>query len=103
MTVTINDVVDSLVRRGFYNGSISMEDAQTQVDAVIEELGEVARVLRRWRQGVAQIDMPLLQSESVDTVIASICLASFICGDELNSVVLGKMQKDEQRGWRHGG
>ena len=49
--ILVSEIVASLVRRGFASGLVERhEDLVTQVLAVDEELGEVARLARRIRQ-----------------------------------------------------
>ena len=101
-TVTIDQIVASLTRRGFYGG-ISFDDTQTQVYAVNEELGEVSRMFRRSLQGVELIDPTRLREEAVDVLIAAVCLAATACGSRLSDAVAEKLEHDEARGWRHNG
>ena len=83
---TITDIIDSLTRRGFLlekpqHFDFDVERVQTQLDAVIEELGEIARLLRRQRQ--ARQDLRLDRSlaiETADVVIAAVCLFAHAAG-----------------------
>jgi NTP pyrophosphatase (non-canonical NTP hydrolase) len=70
---------------------------------VAEELGEVARVLRRDAQGVQPIDPLALANEAADVVIAAVCLLGACAGKESARFVRGKMLSDEERGWMHNG
>lgn len=101
--LTINDVVASLIRRGFASDELGTPmEVTIQVMAVLEELGEVARHLRRFFQGVAPtLDPVVVPQESIDVMIAAICLANRANGDRLSGHVALKLEMDEQRGWRH--
>lgn len=103
LDVTIGEVMRSLEQRGFYGGVIDLKGVQTQIDAVIEELGEVARILRRNRQRGGSLDLPTLQAETADVVIAAVCLGAMACGFWLPQQVAGKLAADEQRGYLHNG
>lgn len=100
--ITIDQIIDSLHRRGFYTGP-SVDAMQTQVDTVIEELGEVARGLRRYRQGVAGMRDAMLGNEAADVVIAAVCLGAATCGSQLSAVIAAKLEEDERRGYLHNG
>jgi hypothetical protein len=102
---SINDIVDSLERRGFWrpHNTTSLEAIQTQVDAVLEELGEVARLLRRDRQGREDLDMEKLANEGADLVISSTCLLAHVTGYGAPIVIADKLTADEKRGWLHSG
>ncbi len=101
-SVTLEQVVASLERRGFYSG-VDMVAAQTQIFAVTEETGESARLFRRLRQGVEAPDPRKLELEAADLVISAICYGATVCGSRLSEVVLEKMEQDEKRGYRHSG
>lgn len=102
--ILVSEIVASLVRRGFTNGlQCSVEDLVTQVLAVDEELGEVARMGRRIRQDVDQPDMERIADECVDVLIAATCLASMACGPDLARIIKAKLANDEQRGFLHRG
>lgn len=102
--ILVSEIVASLVRRGFTNGlQGSVDDLVTQVLAVDEELGEVARMGRRIRQGVDQPDMDRIADECVDVLIAAVCLASKACGQDLARIIKAKLANDEQRGFLHRG
>lgn len=102
--ILVSEIVASLVRRGFTSGDVSgVEDLVTQVLAVDEELGEVARMARRIRQGVDPIDNEKIADECVDVLIAATCLASKACGSALARIIKAKLARDEQRGFLHRG
>lgn len=103
LDVTITDIMRSLEQRGFYGGVIDLKGVQTQVNAVIEELGEVARILRRHQQRGGPLDLSTLQAETADVVIAAVCLGAMACGFWLPQQVAGKLAADEQRGFLHNG
>jgi NTP pyrophosphatase (non-canonical NTP hydrolase) len=100
--LTIDEILASLSRRGFYVG-LDTERAAVQVFAVAEELGEVARKLRRDAQGVQPIDPVALANEAADVVIAAVCLLGACAGKESARFVHNKMVSDEERGWLHNG
>ena len=101
--LTINDILASLERRGFYGGAIDRNRAGEQVYAVIEELGEVARLLRRHAQGVAELQNTKLSVECCDVVIAAVCLLGQVAGITASGLLRGKLAMDEQRGYLHNG
>lgn len=102
--ILVSEIVASLVRRGFASGlQGSVDGLVTQVLAVDEELGEVARMGRRIRQGVDKPDMDRIADECVDVLIAAVCLASKACGQDLARIIKAKLAKDEQRGYLHRG
>lgn len=103
--ISVDNIMDSLERRGFIPQEpwLDVQAVQTQVDAVLEELGEVARILRRDRQGREQLDIAKLANEGADLVIASVCLLSRIAGYAASEVIADKLAADEQRGWLHSG
>lgn len=103
LDVTLGEVMRSLEQRGFYGGVVSLAGVQTQIDAVIEELGEAARLLRRHRQRGGPIDLSVLQGETADVVISAVCLGAMACGFRLPQVVADKLAADEQRGYLHNG
>ena len=128
-TATVNAVIESLLRRGFVDPDhlFDPQAMQTQVDAVIEELGElstyaedypelqpyvirlnrklgrVTRRLRRHRQGREPLNIDTLSTEGADLVIAAICLLTYIAGFAAPVVVSMKLAADEKRGWLHSG
>ena len=102
MELTIDEVLASLERRGFYVG-LDYDRAAVQVFAVAEELGEVARKLRRDAQGVQPIDPVALATEAADVVIAAVCLLGACAGRESARFVHNKAAIDESRGWLHNG
>ena len=101
--ITIDAVLASLAQRGFYDHHTDPDAATVQVLAVTEELGEVARMLRRHEQGVAEIDPVALATEAADVVIAAICLLGQCAGEASSRFVSAKIKADEMRGWRHNG
>lgn len=105
MTVTIMDIIWSLEQRGFIASPnwFSSSRVQTQVDAVIEELGEVARLMRRHAQGREDLDIDRLAAEAADVVIASVCLLACAVGVQADRVIVAKLERDEARGWLHSG
>ena len=101
--ITIDTVLASLAQRGFYDHHIDHDQATVQVLAVTEELGEVARMLRRHEQGVAELDPVALATEAADVAIAAICLLGQCAGEASSRFVSAKIKADEMRGWRHNG
>ena len=102
---TVNAIIESLLRRGFIDTDhlFDPEAMQTQVDAVIEELAEVARYLRRHRQRGDPLDIDKLSKEAADTVIAATCLLTYVAGFAAPVVVSMTLAADEKRGWLHSG
>lgn len=104
--MTIDDILGSLERRGFFDQAELLKwviNGQTQIDAVIEELGEVARSFRRYRQAGAHIDRDAVATEAADVVIAAVCLLGAITGYQSDSVIRAKLEADEKRGFLHNG
>jgi len=103
--LTIQDVIDSLERRGFVPvpNWFDPRGVQTQIDAVLEELGEVARILRRVRQGRQEMPVNDLREETADVVISAICLHALACGDAADGVIRVKLAADEKKLWLHSG
>ena len=101
--LTINDILASLERRGFYGGSIDRNKAGVQVFAVAEELGEVARMLRRHEQGVQELPPTKLAIECCDVVIAAVCLLGQVAGITSSGLLRAKLAADERRGYLHNG
>lgn len=102
--ILVSEIVASLVKRGFTNGlNGSVDDLVTQVLAVDEELGEMARMGRRIRQGVDEPDASRIADECVDVLIAATCLASKACGQDLARIIKDKLARDEERGYLHRG
>ena len=104
--MTIDDILASLERRGFFDQAELFKwltNGQTQIDAVIEELGEVARSFRRYRQAGAHIDRDAVATEAADVVIAAVCLLGAIAGYQSDSVIRAKLEADEKRGFLHNG
>jgi NTP pyrophosphatase (non-canonical NTP hydrolase) len=105
--LTIDEILESLLKRGFYDPTEVefswKETAQTQVDAVLEELAEVARELRRDRQDVVLAKKLDLAREAADVVVAAVCLLGSIAGPMSASVIASKMLDDEKRGYKHRG
>jgi len=100
-SVSLDEIFASLDQRGFLDDGL--EAVQTQVFAVSEELAEVARMMRRHRQGVNNIDYRKLMDEAADVVIAAVCLLWAASQGEANRIVRSKLQADELRGYRHSG
>lgn len=101
---TIFDIEESLRRRGFLEDSGNPAWlCQVQLNAVIEELGEVARKLRRHEQGVLELCWPDLMRETADVVISAVCLHAYAAGNLSSQVISEKLAADERRGWRHNG
>ena len=106
--MTIDDILASLERRGFYsphsgrdpwwNGSL-----ETQIFAVMEEIGELSRGIRRDHQGVSKFVTEDAKSEAADVVIAAVCLLGAVAGDMSGDVIRAKLEADEQRGHLHNG
>ena len=101
-TITVDDILASLERRGFYGG-IDYAAVRVQFFAVQEELGEIARMIRRNDQGVTALDVTALASEAADVVIAAVCLLGACAGHNSWRFVDSKLRSDELRGWRHNG
>ena len=102
---TINDIIASLTQRGFIAepNFFDTQDVQTQVDAVIEEIGEVARLLRRHRQARQALDPTELATEAADVVIAAVCLFARSAGPNAPAFIAAKLTADDARGWLHSG
>jgi NTP pyrophosphatase (non-canonical NTP hydrolase) len=102
---TVTDIIRSLTRRGFIRkpNYFDAERIQTQLDAVIEELGEVARMLRRARQARQALDDQALCIETADVVIAAVCLFAHAAGSRAPAFVAEKLAADDARGWLHSG
>ena len=97
---TIAEIVASLEYRGFLDfparrEHINLAKVQTQLNAVTEELGELARMLRRHDQGRADIDLPELALEAADLVIAAVCLFGYAAGMDTDNVLTAKLRADE--------
>ena len=104
--MTIDEILESLQRRGFFDEAEMFKwlaNGQTQIDAVIEELGEVARSFRRYRQAGAYADRDAIATEAADVVIAAVCLLGAIVGWEADRVIRAKCAADEKRGYLHTG
>ena len=99
--VSLDEIFASLERRGFLDDGL--DAVQTQVFAVSEELAEVARMMRRHRQGVNNINHDDLRDEAADVVIAAVCLLWATAQGESNRIIRSKMAADELRGYRHSG
>ncbi len=100
--MAIDEILISLERRGFYAG-IDHDTARIQLFAVQEELGEIARMLRRADQGVQPLDVDALAVEAADVVISAVCLLGACAGGASSRFVDAKLKRDEMRGWRHNG
>lgn len=108
--VTINAILASLERRGFYvphdgrpGFDANFQALLTQILAVQEELGELASGVRRDRQDVAPLDWAQARAEAADVVIAAVCLLGAVAGARAGEVIAAKLAQDEARGWRHTG
>ena len=78
----------------------------------MEELGKLARVLRRHGQGRAPINRDELAVEAADIVIAAVCLFANAAGMDTDTILTAKLRSDEveafvgrtdDRGWLHSG
>ena len=94
---TITDIIASLTRRGFITepNYFNAQEVQTQLDAVIEEIGEVARLLRRHRQARQDLHPTELALETTDVVIAAVCLLARSAGPHAPGFVAAKLTADE--------
>ena len=107
--IRLSDIIASLERRGFVSAADNsrrdpdLAAVNIQVCAVIEELGEVGRHLRRIAQGREQLDAWTLALEGADVVIAAVCLLRKLAGSEAAWVIDCKLGADEARGYLHGG
>lgn len=100
--VTVCDIIRSLRARGFIGAGETLQ-VHAQLDAVIEEAGEVARHLRRSAQGRQSLDMDLLATEAADIIIAATCLLATVAGQDAEHVIAAKLAADDARGWLHSG
>ena len=102
---TIHDIMQSLAGRGFLRepNYFNAEAIQTQLDAIMEEVGEVARCLRRARQSHNQPDLDQLAVEAADVTIAATCLLATITGPNAPAFLAGKLENDDKRLWLHSG
>ena len=101
----ISEIIHSLQQRGFVPELFTEPDIEaliTQILAGQEELGEIARNLRRIRQGVQEPDYDRLATEIADTVIAMTCALCCATGYP-SDVIYEKLTADERRGWKHSG
>lgn len=102
-------IVASLRERGFLPEApipSTLLDIQTQLNAVVEEAGEISRHLRRHAQRGDKLDLHLLSLEAADVVIAATCLLWRVVGNsswEADLVIVEKLQADRHRGWLHSG
>lgn len=103
--VTISQIMLSLVKRGFLPAHALFDAAavQEQHNAVIEEIGEVARHLRRAAQRRTPLSPQTLTEEAADVVIAAVALLARCAGHEAEQAIAQKLQADEKRGWLHSG
>ena len=102
----IDEILESLRQRGFFDEAELFKwptNGQTQIDAVIEELGEVARSFRRYRQAGAHADRDAIAIEAADVVISAVCLLGTIVGWDADRVIRAKCEADERRGYLHTG
>ena len=102
---TIRDIMNSLAGRGFLQeiNYFDPEAIQTQFDAVVEELGEIARCLRRARQSHSRPDIDQLAVEAADVVIAATCLLATVADISAPRVLAAKLEADDKRLWLHSG
>lgn len=100
--VSIGDVLASLKKRGFYkpDEQATQLDVLIQLCAVVEEAGEVSRMLRRHFQRGGD-ELKNLGLEAADVAIAAVCLAGVVNGEETAQTILDKMHTDEKRGLLH--
>jgi hypothetical protein len=119
--VSIAEIIASLEVRGFLAWStrrinLDVQQVQLQLDAVMEELGKLAGVLRRHGQGHAPINHDELAVEAADIVIAAVCLfavvATTAAGMDTDTILTAKLRSDEveavvgrtdDRGWLYSG
>lgn len=109
--IAITDIIKSLYRRGFAPADHELTDEQAklavdiQFHAVVEELGEISRMLRRAKQGVDDVHRPMIALEAADVVIAAVCLLRQTVDSavEAESIVYAKLRSDEERGYLHRG
>jgi predicted nucleic acid-binding protein len=106
--VSIAEIIASLEVRGFLAWStrrinLDVQQVQLQLDAVMEELGRLAGVLRRQGQGHAPINHDELAVEAADIVIAAVCLFANAAGMDTDEILIAKLRSDEARGWLHSG
>ena len=104
--LSIAEIIASLEVRGFLDWStrrinLDVQQVQLQLNAVMEELGELARVLRRHGQGRAPINHDELAVEAADIVIAAVCLfavvATTAAGMDTDEILIAKLRSDEAR------
>ena len=102
---TVHDIMESLTDRGFLQeiNYFDPEAIQTQLDAVIEEIGEIARCLRRARQSNSHPDIDQLAVEAADVTIAATCLLATVAGDTAPQILAAKLAADDKRLWLHSG
>jgi len=109
--IAITDIIKSLYRRGFAPADHELTDEQAklavdiQFHAVVEELGEISRMLRRSKQGVDEVDRAMIAHEAADVVIAAVCLLrqAVNVASDAEDVIAMKLAADEKRGYLHRG
>jgi NTP pyrophosphatase (non-canonical NTP hydrolase) len=105
MTDILHDTATSLFRRGFYDWCTGNQlQISAQVLAVMEELAEVSRPMRRWINSGNPPSDGMIE-EAADVWIACTDLLLTICGNptEAAEAVRAKLARDETRGYLHKG
>lgn len=106
MDLTIATIIESLEQRGFIPtpNLFDLTAVYVQHCACCEELGEIARHLRRCAQARERLDPDILAYEAADLVIAACCLLARIAGSpNAEQWLAHKLAHDEARGWLHSG
>ena len=83
--------------------TLILQKVQLQLDAVMEEVGKLARVLRRHAQGRAPINHDELAVEAADIVIAAVCSSPTRPAWTQTKILIAKLRSDEALGWLHSG
>lgn len=99
-------VGESLWRRGFWNRrSGTLEDGHRTYFGVLDEIGEIAKLYRKSEENTSIPNHDELSNEVADLLIATICYALTVVGDDrkLQGLVYNKMIEDEKRGFHHKG
>jgi len=105
---SLAEIIASLESRGFLDWparrlNLDLQKVQLQLDAVIEEAGDLARILRRHGQGRASVNRDELAVEAADIVIAAVALFANAAGMDTDEILTAKLRSDEARGWLHSG
>ena len=102
---TVTDIITSLTRCGFIADPnyFDTQNVQTQVNAVVEKIGEVARLLRRHRQAHQTLNILDLNEATADVVTAAVCLFALTAGNRAPAFIAAKLNADDARGWLHSG